>query len=1306
MSGAVKAVGNAISGVVKGVSKVFSGVVGAVGKVLSGVINFVASPLLGMFGMPDVPNVDAGSNSPQGVLVQRTGTTEDIPVVYGLRKIGSVVTFCETGPKDQNNKYLWVAYALCEGLVEGLYEVWIDDVQIPDTDVKALNSGNIQFVTKGAANCKFAGVTALRFWTGGYFTNPDSTRVGTEIQKDIFAGAPSWDPKMNYNGVATLFARYEWKETTNADGSTTNPFGGSIPELNVVLMGKKVARLTSGTPEAYTYGDIAGGYTLSYSSNPAECLLDYLRNPRYGKGLSNDEIDWESWKISAAKCDQTVTYYTSGTATGPILSLNYVLSTGNTLFNNVQDILKQFRAYMPYSNGQFRLLIEDGGHPTDITSSTYVVAQTFTKDNIQGEITYTGIDRTNKYSIVTVKYVDPDQKWSEQEVSYPDTESVRQQYAVLDGGRENKGEFQFNGITNRYIAFDIARTIFMKNREQDTLSFTASSQALELEVGDIIYVNSNVLTFGVTPGSGTVPWRIVQLKLNDNFTFDIGCVRHVPTVYSYVRPGGAVYKAGLYVPKGATRIYPVEPKYYLGVYPPVNASRVGSIPADWSGAYDASNNPISVNDSPTKPAINPVLTDSVNIFRASLYPIGTAVYADFSFFQPENAFYDRTVIYYKRDIASEVNYTQIDCLDRPGASKIITKTRIGPLLVGQTYIFRTNVRYSTGDTSFITGNFKLTIDKAAIAELDPQDYTENVVSGWTAPTAAPVNNRLAIVKSATATPVLSAGHPVTPRTLSISPLQDIDTYGANNFVNGMTIFYKASSATYWKQVNWNFGGGYTAGVSTPTYTLADFGVPSYPSEPTAQIYDIVLRYNYNDTTTSLYQTRYMQVPVEKAGGVYNFNAFAYALSTHVEKVDAYDLTTESAAPPGSVASTLDMVVGVTGVYVRPGTDGANTCRIFLQPPAVSNQGDWLGVTVFYRKAILGENIGFMRGEVYPVSRSTSGEYSIVLPNIDYINQYEIVLNCRVLNAGVARDANYGIYTKSFLGNDGTPDIAILRAGNFNAPELLSDLLARLSTAPVDPQPVPTVLEWKRVFTQPNAIQPDYYKYSYYQLKVQLPSTYTNLFIYRREYAPTNNYPTYARYNGIGRWEKVTVGAGEFPTGANLNVSVDPTTKVATINLRGPTGAREFSSAFGVATGVPLFSTDFDGSKSGFATKPLAAIDTHEFLLQLQMPAGVSDYVLRLPVIKRVSGQGVIDGLTNARPTKELASTYNDNYMNFPIDYKRRLTDAVNAYTSIAMANATNGLSAPPYWSSYDRTYWPGGGSTPNQPGPSSGSKVV
>lgn len=521
--------------------------------VIAAVVAFVATPFIGGLttAAPDIPTGVDESQRQQGVLVQRTGSNTNIPVVYGYRKVGGAVTFAETG--SDNNQYLWVAYVLSEGPIEGLREAFIDDYQLPANIIEQLNAGQIVDVAEG----KYSGRVRLQFYHGVYYDNPRNSSVGSN---SICKESPSWKSSMVYNGLAVMFARYTWKKIETQEDADNNPFGGSIPEFQASILGRKVADITLATAANYDYASAP----TRYSTNPVDHLVDYLRNPRYGKGLKNSDFNWTYFRKAALKCNQRVEYV-NGTF-GPILTNNMVLDTGAKIINNTKTLLAGMRGYMPDVQGKYKLKIEDAGNDDDILSGVATIANTFDEDNIVGTITYTGIERTSKYNSVKVGFVDPDKKWSNAEVVYPESPAERQIYINEDGGRINQGDVFFPGITNYAIAKDMARMIFNKSRFQESCSLTVSSEGIELEPGDNIYIQSKMLNFS------TIPWRIVSMSINANMTVDIGCVRNKDDIYPHTRVGEEDIVLPTYVPRGATIYYPaVQTTVPVGLIPPTKA---------------------------------------------------------------------------------------------------------------------------------------------------------------------------------------------------------------------------------------------------------------------------------------------------------------------------------------------------------------------------------------------------------------------------------------------------------------------------------------------------------------------------------------------------------------------------------------------------------------------------------------------------------------------------------------------------------------------------------------------------------------
>ena len=90
------------------------------------------------------------------------------------------------------------------------------------------------------------------------------------------------------------------------------------------------------------------------------CLLDYLRNERYGKGIATSNIDLQSFYDASQICVTQVTPFSGGSNIN-IFDTNAVIDTSRKVIDNVRDILRGCRGYLPYVQGKYRLVIETTG---------------------------------------------------------------------------------------------------------------------------------------------------------------------------------------------------------------------------------------------------------------------------------------------------------------------------------------------------------------------------------------------------------------------------------------------------------------------------------------------------------------------------------------------------------------------------------------------------------------------------------------------------------------------------------------------------------------------------------------------------------------------------------------------------------------------------------------------------------------------------------------------------------------------------------------------------------------------------------
>ena len=1321
---AVKSVVKAVVGVVKSVVK-------AVVDVAKSVINFAAQ--LFMPSMPDM-NGAAEAERQQGVLLQREGSNINIPIVYGHRKVGGAVAYMETG--STNNRYLFVAYIMSEGQVEGLRELWIDDNPLPSTVIGQLNGGNTVTINEG----KYKGRVTLRWSPGVYYDNPAVSPLPADLRKTggIFAEAPSFGSNYYFNGLAVVFARYEWFEIKTQADSDANPFGGGVPRLQACILGRRVATLENTTSENYTYG--GAGYAERYSVNPAEILLDYLRNPRYGKGLTNSEINWDSFRVAARKVFQGVTYYGGGPS-GAILTCNAVVDTGQSLLNNVKTLLQGFRGYMPYVQGQYKLKIEDAGNPTDILSGSATIAAIATTSpatastdtssvyvDIIGDITYTGIERSAKYTQVAVTFVDPDQGWSNQQAVWPETEAERATYVALDGGRENQADVTMGTLTNRYMALDAARLIFNKSRFQETCSITVSSRGIELEPGDIIKINGTILNFGDTP------WRIVSLSYNDDMTVGLGCVRNPESIYPYTRLNEADTIAGVFRPVGAdinpplllaagggigvsypTTITYSSPSTFttnvtlqniLTITNPPNSNvqitvgtsansnvAVGNITANsTSGSGTTTPAP---NDPGTTAAPPPApLNDSIDFTNITFVQTDGGIFGRVTFRQPAHPLYEGIDFYYKRAIPTETVWQYADVKDKPGSGNNI-QFNIGPLIIPAGYIasqaaynYRAIVKYTTGERStlFVTGQF--IPDLGTGASVNPSETVQITSSAWTTPsttdTTSARNNTIsvkAVVPASGASTIGSAG---TARTVKFILKDDVINQPSNWQIDGVVIYWRPSSGTYWYKEKIDLVGTWIPGQENPVVLSGDIGIVGGPTS-----YDFIFRWYYVDGKESSLQLRAMGWRVESPYATYPYD-FTYGGQQLNEASTAYAFTTFDNAPGSAAGAAANVSVGVNfigGFY----NNGANDLTMGIIPPAAADLANYYrGISLQYRKFVPGGNPPLTVANLVPQINSQTGQFNLqpAVRPWEFDTTHELIVTPIVLYPGGNKGlSNVSVRGSGYVHNrqqatDYPADTNWAPLWNFEQMDTATALRLSNQAFPVG-SPTVSVREcvlvvgagtsnYGRGYVQTAT---GYTINQYFRVKFNKPAigNYSKCWLYRRvagSYSTIDGggqFGETTKYWGLGPWEKIEItDASHPPDGSG----------VVTVNFRGPIGRDYFNPYYNVQSvksyrDIVSFYNKFYANNEGQGikanSKPYPGISLggtsnySEFLLIVETTSGLSDRAIRI-----VPNYAFIDSnssIVNVIPTNLPTTVDWSVYNTLDSGRQRRLDEAVTAFNT-------------------------------------------
>ena len=420
--------------------------------------------------VPDLPQVE----EIRGTLVNKQSNNAQIPVVYGERLLGGTRVFVETSGTD--NTYLYMALVLCEGEINAVTEIQVNDETVT-----------------------FSG----GFANGTEITSNDSN-YGTTVKAQPFYGADdqsassllstltNWGSNHKLSGICYVAFRFEW----DADKYT------GIPNIKVKVQGKKISTFDGSSNET----------TGQYSTNPAFVLLDFLRNERYGKGIPLTEIDVPSFYTASTIADTTVTYYTG--TTGKLFECNAVLNTNKKILDNVKTLLRGMRGLLPYVQGEYKLLIESTG------TATF----TLNEDNIIGGIKLESERKEQKYNRVLVNFVNPEKGYQADTIVY-DTDHATLKTA--DGGFLQEGNVTLDTINSPYQAHEFGKIVLQRSRNNLKLGLTVNYEALDLAIGDIVNVSSTIL------GMTNKPFRVSGMTLNANFTASLSLQEHQDSWYTF-----------------------------------------------------------------------------------------------------------------------------------------------------------------------------------------------------------------------------------------------------------------------------------------------------------------------------------------------------------------------------------------------------------------------------------------------------------------------------------------------------------------------------------------------------------------------------------------------------------------------------------------------------------------------------------------------------------------------------------------------------------------------------------------------------
>jgi hypothetical protein len=407
-----------------------------------------------------------------------------IPVIYGVQKTSGIPIFADTDLNDPNT--VTVVYALCEGPIEGLLDIWLDDnptVCFDDSDsvgraclrskretggtiigtageltthgsTIVLNDGNgdIKITIYHGLASQLADPSMVTKASNGNFYNQNLNSSGPEY----------WDD--NFKLLDTAYLVVEFK---------LNDDRLEIPEISAEVQGRKIRTYTSTSVFTDT----------NTSINPAWQVYDYLTNDRFGMGVPTSRVDLQEFVVAAELFDAIDYSYqpawclywaylgwTDATSSSnrAIMQMNVLLKSEETLFKNMEGMLDQSVSSLNVVNGLYTITVEAAADP---------VMNITIDDIVGGMLKASDVTIKNKYNSVSTTIKDPAKGWKNSNVIFFNSE-----FKLEDKGVEKALNLTFPFITNYYTARSMAERELKKSRYNREVSVTLPYYAVDLPI--------------------------------------------------------------------------------------------------------------------------------------------------------------------------------------------------------------------------------------------------------------------------------------------------------------------------------------------------------------------------------------------------------------------------------------------------------------------------------------------------------------------------------------------------------------------------------------------------------------------------------------------------------------------------------------------------------------------------------------------------------------------------------------------------------------------------------------------------------
>lgn len=467
--------------------------VSAVGKVGAAIVGGVVAAGLSAVGSKLVAGAtakSAGNAKESGIMVAVQDNVATIPIVYGRRRLaGRQVYVSTSGP---NNKFLHMVFALSEGQIQEIERIIFGDNEIAFEGLLTPMTAVSGSLPASSARGRFKDRVSVEWRLGTTDQTAFSSLVSATAGQE---GA--WTSDHRCLGVALVYLKFEYDKDKFSQ----------IPQVFFDIKGKKVRT---------SYGSS----TLSWSDNPAAIALDYLTNTTYGKGIPLADIDQTSYTEAYNYCNEMIDLYTDGGS--PVQGKRYLgngfLDPDTPVFDNIKAVLTPFNGFLVWSAGKYHIkVLKEEPILLDANGEEF----TFDESNIIGDISMQLGSKENIANRVKARFYNAALNYAEDVAIYEDDERrVRD-----DNGEWLELELALPFTSDYTRAQMLAKQFMEQTRRGTIISFTATPDALQAEIGDHVWFSHPYLGF-------QDDYRVMGLVMNPDKTITVTLQQYDDNIYS------------------------------------------------------------------------------------------------------------------------------------------------------------------------------------------------------------------------------------------------------------------------------------------------------------------------------------------------------------------------------------------------------------------------------------------------------------------------------------------------------------------------------------------------------------------------------------------------------------------------------------------------------------------------------------------------------------------------------------------------------------------------------------------------------